>query len=136
MRTITGTVTGKGYGVAGDNLLLSAPLILRRTGLKSLEKGTLNLSIAEPYFVSADARLSGNEYFSGEPIKFQRCVIQGLRALIMRPETHETNPGFGHGPAHFELMSEHHLTRTLGLSPGMQVEIEVEGDEAWWNSAR
>ena len=136
MRILRGTVTGKGYGVAGDNLLPSTRLILERTGLPALEKGTLNLSIPEPYIVSADARLVGDEYCTGETIKFQRCVIRGLRALIMRPETHETIPGFGHGLAHLELMSEYHLTRRLGLTPGSEVDVEVEGDETWWSSAR
>lgn len=41
----------------------------------ALEKGTLNLSIPEPYIVSADAQLVGNEYCTGETIKFQRCVV-------------------------------------------------------------
>jgi CTP-dependent riboflavin kinase len=129
-------VTEKGFGVAGDNLLPSVPLILQRTGLQSLEKGTLNLTLPAPYIVRADARLTGHEYVTGEAIKFQRCVVLGLRALIMRPETHETIPGYGHGPAHIELMSPHNLTRTLGLSPGMILDLEVDGDDEWWASAR
>lgn len=136
MRVLRGTVTCRGFGVAGDNMLASIPLVFARTGFQTLVKGTLNLALEEPYIVTADARLTGDEYFSGETIKLQRCVVDGLRALIMRPETHETIPGYGHGPAHIELMSHHHLTSTLALAPGAQVDVEVEGDAAWWIAAR
>jgi hypothetical protein len=135
MRILRGTVTSQGFGIAGDNLLPLMPLILERTGFGALAKGTLNLALPEPYIVTADAQLTGQEYFSGETIKLQRCVVRGLRALIMRPETHETIPGFGHGPAHLELMSEHHLTSTLMLMPGAELDVEVEGDAAWWSAA-
>ena len=137
MRTLRATFTGrKGFGVAGDNLAPIVPLILERTGLRSLEKGTLNLSLPAPYIVLADAVITGEEYFLGERIKLQRCLVRGIRALIMRPDTHEATPPYGHGPAHLELLSEYHLTSTLGLSPGSVVEVEVEGDEAWWRSGR
>ena len=137
MHTLRATFTGKkGFGVAGDNLALVVPLILKRTGLRSLVKGTLNLSLKAPYIVMADAVITGKEYFSGETIKLQRCLVRGIRALIMRPDTHENTPPFGHGPAHLELLSEYHLTSELGLSPGSIVDVEVEGDEAWWQSGR
>ena len=137
MRILRATFTGKkGFGIAGDNLAPVVPLILERTGLRSLEKGTLNLSLKEPYIVKADAVITGKEYFSGETIKLQRCLVRGIRAVIMRPDTHERTPPFGHGPAHLELLSEYHLTSELGLSPGSIVDVEVEGDEAWWQSGR
>lgn len=137
MRTLRGTYSGKkGFGVAGDNLAPVVPLILERTGLCSIVKGTLNLSLQAPYIVLADAVITGQEYFSGETIKLQRCLIRGIRALIMRPDTHEGTPPFGHGPAHLELLSEYHLTSELGLSAGSIIDVEVEGDEAWWRSGR
>ncbi len=137
MRTLKATFTGKkGFGVAGNNLAPVVPLILERTGLHSLVKGTLNLSLQAPYIVLADAVITGQEYFSGETIKLQRCLIRGIRAIIMRPNTHEGTPPFGHGPAHLELLSEHHLTSELGLSAGSIIDVEIEGDEAWWRSGR
>jgi len=64
MRTLKATFTGKkGFGVAGNNLAPVAPLILERTGLRSLVKGTLNLSLQAPYIVLADAVITGQEYF-------------------------------------------------------------------------
>ena len=137
MRILRATFTGKkGFGVAGDNLEPVAPLILKRTGLRSLVKGTLNLSLEAPYIVTADATITGKEYFFGETIKLQRCLVRGIRAVIMRPDTHEGTPPFGHGPAHLELLSEYHLTSELRLSPGSIIDVEVEGDEAWWQSGR
>ena len=137
MRILTATFTGKrGFRVAGDNLASVVPLILERTGLRSLVKGTLNLSLQEPYIVTAHAAINGKEYFSGETIKLQRCRVRGIRALIMRPDTHERTPPFGHGPAHLELLSEYHLTSELRLTAGSIVDVEVEGDDVWWQSGR
>lgn len=137
MRILRATFTGKGgFGVAGNNLAPVVPLILERTGLRSLVKGTLNLWLPAPYIVLADAVITGQEYFSGETIKLQRCIVRGIRALIMRPNTHEHTPPYGHGPAHLELLSEYHLTNELGLSSGSVIDVEVEGDEAWWRSGR
>lgn len=136
MHTLSGTVTAGGFGYASGNLLPSENLILQRSGLKSLVRGTLNLKLPESYIVPPDFVLVGSEYITGETIKFQRCVVRGLRALIMRPETHERIAGYGHGTDHLELMSAYHLTTVLHLSPGDVVQVEVDGDEAWWRAAR
>jgi CTP-dependent riboflavin kinase len=59
-----------------------------------------------------------------------------MKAIIMRPHTHETLSNFGHGPAHLELMSPFHLKSILGLKAGDEISVEVEGDEDWWNSGK
>lgn len=139
MRTLRAKYTGEpGFGDAGNNLASVVPLILSRTGLRSLVKGTLNLHLSEPYIVKADAVITDKEYIFPETIKLQRCLIGGFKAIIMRPETHERIPGNGHGPAHLELLSEHHLRNELKLVLGSaaQVDVEVEGNDDWWNSGR
>jgi hypothetical protein len=50
--------------------------------------------------------------------------------IIMRPETHE-QPG-GTGANVIELMSPLHLRTTWGLQNGVELEVEVEGDQIWW----
>ncbi|MBI4165937.1 MAG: DUF120 domain-containing protein [Acidobacteria bacterium] len=107
-------------------------MIEKRTGLKALLPGTLNLKIAEPYFVKPDATLSRNEYHGYEQVFFQRCRVSGFRCLIMRPETHEL--GKAHGPAHLEIMSDRHLRTVLGITEGAVLLVDVEGDDEWWES--
>lgn len=70
MRVIEGTVTS-GYGVAGDNLIDIHYLIESRTGLNGLVKGTLNVAIPNPYFVTANAKVARTEYRYGEELRFR-----------------------------------------------------------------
>ena len=96
MRTLTAVVRpmGSGFGVAGKYLAHVAPLLIERTGLPSLVPGTLNLSLTEPYVVPADAMIQPVEYNGMESIKLHRCVVRGVRAVIMRPWS---SPGFVDG---------------------------------------
>ena len=128
MRVIQGTVIS-GYGVAGNNLIALHHIIESRTGLRGLVKGTLNVEIASPYYVTPIAKLTRTEYF--EEILFQPCRVGGVRCLIMRPETHEH--GAAHGPSHLEIMSDRHLRTSMGLTDGSVIAVEVEGDGNWWN---
>jgi CTP-dependent riboflavin kinase len=129
MKLLAGTVGG-GFGVAANNLRHAMSLIEERTGLSPLVAGTLNVALAEPYVVCADAVIDKHEYNTIEYIKLQRCRISGLQAIIMRPNTHEL--GYAHGPAHLELMATVKLRDRLHLSDGAQVTVEVEGDERCW----
>jgi CTP-dependent riboflavin kinase len=122
-----------GCGIAGDNLAPVEHLIRERTGLHSLEKGTLNIILEAPYIVTPVATITAAEYNGTETIKLQRCVIRGLRAIIMRPDTHELPPTNG---LQLELLSEHHLRSTLNLVDGDPIDVEVEGEERWWAAAR
>lgn len=83
-----------------------------------------------PYVVLADATIAEAEYNGAELIKLQRCLLRGVRAVIMRPHTHELSPPRGHGPAHLELLSHIHLRTTLALSDNEAVQVEVEGPPA------
>ena len=131
MKVFTGTVKG-GFGVAGKSLAHVMDLIEQRTALAPLIRGTLNLAIPEPYVVVPDAQIEVHEYNQHEFIKLQRCRISGVRAVIMHPNTHES--GNAHGPAHLELMSTVNLRQHLQLSDGHTVQVEVEGDETWWQA--
>jgi CTP-dependent riboflavin kinase len=128
-----------GYGVASANLREVMHLIEARMGVRGLLEGTLNLQITEEYIVTPEAVIAVSEYplnrTSGleETIKLARCVIAGRKAIIMRPDTHET--GLFHGPAHLELMGNVNFRQTLGLNDGSSVIVEVEGDEDWWQKA-
>ena len=81
-------------------------------------------------------RVFTEEFKQQESVKLQRCVVRGIRAVITRPEWHETIRNWGHGPAHLELVSALHLTSALSLTPGAAVAVEVGGDTEWWNAAR
>ena len=137
MILLRGTISDQGFGLAGKNLPHVVPLIPQRTGLPKLVPGTLNVRLPDPYYVDApDAVITAAEYNGVEVVKLQRCVVSGLRAIIMRPDTHERIPGFGHGPGHIELLSAYHLRTALGLADNSPLEVEVEGDDAWWSAAR
>lgn len=82
------------YGAATPHLATVERLLLQRTGLPSMAPGTLNVQLSERYVVTPDATISGQEYFTGETIKLQRCRVRGHRMIIMRPHTHELlHPG-------------------------------------------
>ncbi len=129
MKLLAGTIR-VGFGVAAQNLRHVMSLIEERTGLSPLVVGTLNVALAEPYVVCADAVIEKHEYNTIEYIKLQRCRICGLQAVIMRPNTHEL--GYAHGPAHLELLAKVKLRDHLQLSDGDPVTVEVEGNEQWW----
>src|SRR5712664_1915344 len=92
--------------------------------------GTLNVTIAHPYIVRADATIEPDEYFNKERIKLQRCRVRGHRMIIMRPEPHEQAGGIGANV--LELVSPLYLRKAWSLRDGDQLEVEVEGDDAWW----
>jgi len=102
--------------------------------LPGLVEGTLNICIPEEYIVIPRALITPAEYGPNETVKLQRCLINSYKAIIMRPDTHETIPGYGHGKNHLELMGRVRFRETLGLQDGDPVNIEIEGDEAWWDS--
>jgi hypothetical protein len=136
---ITGRAT-RGFGAATDNLRGREPLIAARIGLPSLIPGTFNISLDAPFLVQPDAALSAIEYNGWEVILLQRCTIFGRAAVIARPHTHEIEPKpgelrFGHGIAHIELMASFDITQTFAFTPGEAVEVEVLGDERWWETA-
>ena len=94
MKVFIGIVT-TGYGLATPNLAPVLALIETRTGLTNLAPGTLNVKICEEYIVQSDAVLNPDEYpFNretnlGEPLKIQRCLVAGYKALIVRTDSLE-----------------------------------------------
>jgi len=128
--------------MAARNLDPVMSLIEQRTGLVHLVRGTLNVTIPEEYIVRADALVLPEEYpfnkDSGlhETIKFQRCLVAGYRGLIMRPDSHELGAGQFHGKSYLELMGQKNFRESLALTNGSTVNVEVEGDKAWWHSGK
>jgi CTP-dependent riboflavin kinase len=137
MRIFRGTVK-PGYGAATANLKPVLRLVELRMGMANLEDGTLNVQISESYIVTPTASILPHEYplnlttGLNETIKLQRCVIGGHKAIIMRPDTHER--GMFHGPKQLELIGMVKFRQVLRLEDESAVDVEVEGDEAWWAS--
>ncbi|MGH8543125.1 MAG: DUF120 domain-containing protein [Gammaproteobacteria bacterium] len=130
MRVIKGKVSSR-FQIAGPNLKTAEDKILARTGLASMAPGTLNVTIDSDYIVRGDVTIEPEEYFTGERLKFQRCRVRGCRMFIMRPESHEHPAGIGANV--LELVSPMNLRDVWRLRDGDPLEIEVEGDEQWWN---
>jgi len=105
-------------------------LLLKRTGLPKMAPGTLNVEMTSNYIVKADAVIKSNEYFTRETLKLQRCRVRGHRMIIMRPDSHELPGGLGANV--LELVSPLHLRSAWNLRDGDALEVEVEGDDAWW----
>ena len=92
--------------------------------------GTLNVTLDSDYIVRPDATIEPEEYFTGERLKLQRCRVRGFRMIIMRPDSHE-RPG-GIGANVLELVSPIKLRDTWELRDGDLLEVQIEGDDAWW----
>jgi len=138
MRTILGKIANHadGYHVAPTNLKPVMHLIEDRMGLPELVQGTLNICIPQHYIVIAHAVITPTEYGLPETVKLRRCLINGYKAIIMRPDTHEVGPSHGnyHGKNHLELMGRVKFREVLRLQDGDTVNIEVDGDDDWWES--
>jgi CTP-dependent riboflavin kinase len=142
MRILKGTVEkGHGCRVASDNLAPVMDLIESKMGLATLVNGTLNILISEDYIVRHDAFIPPDQYpynrthGTNETIKLQRCLVRGRKAIIMRPDSHELgreNPG----RKRLELMGTVKFRDEFSIPLGsvVEVEVEVEGDDAWWES--
>jgi CTP-dependent riboflavin kinase len=129
MQVLIGIVSGR-FHVAAKNLKGVEKQILERTGLVSMAPGTLNVTLPFDYIVHADTTIEPDEYFTGERLKLQRCRVRGHRMIIMRPDSHEL-PG-GLGADVLELISPLHLRTDWGLQDLDELEVEVEGDQSWW----
>ena len=117
---------------AGPNLRDCVGSISDRIGIPNIITGTLNVRIAEPYFVPADATILPPEYL--EKLKLKRCRIRGVRCCIMRPDLHETVPESETARrldalTRVEIMSDRNLRDALNLNNGDTVEVEIDGDE-------
>jgi len=142
MRILKGTVEkGHGLRLASDFLAPVMGLIKSKMGFVSLVAGTLNVLISEDYFVEPDAIIPPDKYpynqthGTNETIKLKRCLIRGRKAIIMRPDSHEI-PFENPGRKRLELMGAVPFRKEFDIPIGshVAVEVEVEGDEAWWTS--
>jgi CTP-dependent riboflavin kinase len=140
MRALVGTVRS-GFGYASRNLRPVMSLIEARMSVSPLVPGTLNLSITTPYILQTDGKIEKDEYNQFEFIKLQRCRIASLRAIILRPNSHESSFVYGpsphdkkfvYGPMQLEILSTVNLREFLQVTDGDLVTVQVEGDECWW----
>ncbi len=129
MRVLQGIISSR-FGVAAQNLKTVEKLVLERTGLPSMAPGTLNVTLPFDYIVRPDAAIEPDEYFTGEKLKLQRCRVREYRMIIMRPDSHELHGGIGADV--LELVSPLHLRSAWGLRDLDELEVEVEGDQSWW----
>jgi hypothetical protein len=129
MRVLRGIISSR-FHVAAQNLKTVEKLLLERTGLPSMAPGTLNVTLPFDYIVRPDAAIEPHEYFTGEKLKLQRCRVRGHRMIIMRPDSHQL-PG-GIGADVLELVSPLHLRSAWRLRDLDELEVEVEGDQSWW----
>ena len=132
MLELTGRVITR-FGYASGALAPLAQLIGERIGIPAPYPGTLNVQLLEPYLVIADAIIAPPEYNGIETLKLKRCRVRGLRCCIMRPDSHETSGNLG--ATALELMSPFRLRDRLVLSDEDELVVEVDGDDAWWNSS-
>lgn len=130
MSSLTGNVANR-HGVASANLKRVENLLLARTQLLRMAAGTLNVNLADRYFVSPDAMIGPTEYSSGETLWLQRATLHGYRVWIMRPNTHE--PTFANV---LELTAPVKLRDFFSLANGDSVSVDVEGDDEWWNATK
>lgn len=128
MLILEGRVT-TGFGVSSEHLAPIADLLRQRAGFATLAPGTLNIRLGAPYYFEPDAEISHAEY-GYERLKLQRCCLRGLRAVILRPETHES--GNGHGASYLELLGEVPFRAALGLHDDDLVDVVTGHDLACW----
>jgi hypothetical protein len=134
VRILQGRVRSR-FGYATGNLRTVEGLLLARTGLPSMAPGTLNVQLGQRYIVRADAQIAPDEYFMRETLKLQRCRVHGRRMFIVRPDKHEhARVGPHDGALTLELISPIKLREAWKLKDGDLIEVEVEGDDAWWNA--
>lgn len=121
--------------MAGANLAHLAAEIAQLGGFGSIITNTFNIKLEAPYYLQPDWEIPADRYNNRERLLFQRARIAGIRALIMRPHTHELPTPWGHGPAHVELMAPVRIRPALGIGVGQiaLVTVEVEGNDEWWH---
>lgn len=94
-----------------------------------LYPGTLNIELYQPYSSirqEFDGFIEPSEYNDKEWIKLKRCHFNGLDCIIVHPQDHDRVGTFKN---RIELMSSHNLRKSLSLSDGNEVEVQVESDE-------
>ena len=100
------------------------PEVFRRITGQPLFPGTLNVQLDAPLPPEPDFKILGSEI--GEPeqdMLFERCTINGIPAVRLRPFQPATGAG-GHGDHILELVASVELRPLLGDSPTVVVEFQ------------
>jgi len=133
MRILKGKIaTGKNSSAKNLKKKNVDEKIAAQMGFSTLHPGTLNIELDETYLIkyNYNGYIEKNEYNDRECIKLERCRLNGVKSIIVCPQDHNTVGTF---KKRIELMSPHNLRKKFSLSDGDYVEVEVEGDENWWN---
>lgn len=130
MIKLTGTVSS-GHGVASKYLAHIKSLIEERIGIENLQDGTFNLVLKKHFPIEAiDSMITREEFNSrNQWIKLKRCRVQGINAVIIRPE-HHNNPAKKELYYRLELMSQYHLREKLNVNNGDAVTVEIYEDNS------
>jgi CTP-dependent riboflavin kinase len=100
----------------------------------TVASGTLNVHIAQEYAALDngvyDLELPPSKYNGREFVKIKKCKVNGVKCVILRAGDHFEVPKFR---KRIEIMSHFKLRDHLGLVDGSAVELEFQGDDAWWN---
>jgi riboflavin kinase, archaea type len=96
----------------------------QKTGVQ-LFPGTLNLRLAEPYSLPADAiRLEKEEYGGTVSVSMAPCTVFGRRAFVLRTDANEE--GRGHHPKTIiEIATDVKLRDAYDLRDGDEVEVHL-----------
>jgi CTP-dependent riboflavin kinase len=126
----------KGYGHASRTVEEARPRIGKIMSLGLLRPGTLNVELPDDYQMDNQIIMPRCQVNNVDELYLQRCRVGGLQCVLIRAYPHQPNPGWDSNPPNvLEIMSDACLTEHLRIVLGSAVEVEVEGNEAWWTGA-
>ena len=91
----------------------------------SLFPGTLNIELEEEFSIpEGSTRIEAHEYKGRVSASFYPCVINGLKAIIIRTDNNESGEG-DHARTIIEIAAEKMLRREFGLVDDDEVVITL-----------
>lgn len=128
-------IVSKGKGGASKNFKNVEQIICSKFGFKNIFSGTLNIEL-EFLFSEIDNKvydlcIDKEEYNKKENIRIKRCRINGVKCVIVRPDDHFRVGTF---KKRIEIMCPYNLRQTLNLEDSDKVNIEIQGNDTWWET--
>jgi len=124
----------KGKGGASKNFKNVENKIAAIFGCENLCSGTLNIELDILFSAIDDGvyecSIDRTEYNQKENVKIKRCRINGIKCVIVRPDDHFQVGTF---KQRIEIMCPLNLRQTLMLKDDDKVNVEIQGDDRWWN---
>jgi riboflavin kinase, archaea type len=123
--TVLRGVVRSGLGDCGFWIEKLKEFYRAKTGM-TLFPGTLNVELAEPFYVpSTRLRLEGREYGGTVSVSIVPCRVFGREAFILRTDGNEQGTG-DHPRTIVEVATDVKLRDAYRLKDGDLVEIELE----------